>query len=134
MAVGEKSSAQHFKGDLQFEIVESGPERAVAVMPVTSGMLNPFGTVHAGAMIWFADVTATVCAIGDPSSIGPTGAGFPLAVDLHAVLAANQKDGVLTATSVPVRRGKQLVVIRTDVTGKDGRLLISMTTTHVPAR
>ena len=34
-------------------------------MPIGDGMLNPFGTVHAGALLWFADVVATVLAIGD---------------------------------------------------------------------
>ena len=28
-------------------------------MPIKAGMLNPFGTVHAGAMLWLADVTGT---------------------------------------------------------------------------
>ena len=127
-------SGTRVEGALAFDIVEAGPDRTVATMPVTPSMLNPFGTVHAGAMIWFADVTATVCAIGDPASVGADGAGFPLAVDLHTVLAGNQRDGVLTATATPVRRGKSLIVIRTDVTGEGGRLLISMTTTHVPAK
>ena len=71
---------------------------------------------------------------GDPATIGPGGAGFPLAVDLHTVLAGNQRDGLLTATARPVRRGKSLVVIRTEVTGEGEKLLISMTTTHIPAR
>lgn len=133
MSAEDRFSATRFEGGLAFDIVEAGPERAVAKMPVTPAMLNPFGTVHAGAMIWFADVTATVCAIGE-TEIGPKGEGFPLAVDLHTVLAANQRDGVLTATAMPVRRGRSLIVIRTEVTGEGGRMLISMTTTHVPAR
>ena len=133
MSTAERFAASHIEGAIAFDIVEARPERAVATMAVTSSMLNPFGTVHAGAMIWFADVTATVCAIGD-TQIGPKGEGFPLAVDLHTVLAANQRDGVLTATAVPVRRGRNLIVIRTEVTGDNGRLLIAMTTTHVPAR
>jgi len=29
-------------------------------MPISKGILNPFGTVQAGAMIWLADVTALV--------------------------------------------------------------------------
>lgn len=134
MSVTDQSSQRHYEGGIAFDIIEAGPDRAVAQMPVTVSMLNPFGTVHAGAMIWFADVTATVCAIGDPATIGEGGAGFPLAVDLHTILAGNQRDGILTATATPVRRGKSLVVIRTDVTGEGGRLLISMTTTHIPAK
>ena len=134
MSVREKLGARTYKGGLEFDILEAGPDKAVATMPVTDSMLNPFGTVHAGAMIWFADVTATVCAIGDPDSVAADGSNFPLAVDLHTVLAGNQKDGILTATAIPVRRGRNMVVIRTEVTGKDGKLLISMTTTHVAAR
>jgi hypothetical protein len=34
----------------------------------------------------------------------------------------------------PVRRGRRVTIVRTEVTGKDGRLLVDMTTTHVPAR
>lgn len=133
MSVAASAASRRYEGAIAFDIVEAGAERAVATMQVTPAMLNPFGTVHAGAMIWFADVTATICAIGD-TTIGPKGEGFPLAVDLHTVLAANERDGVLTATATPVRRGRSLIVIRTDVTGESGRLLISMTTTHVPAR
>ena len=47
-------------------------------------------------MIWLADVTATVLAIGS-QKIGPDGKGFPLAVDLHTTLLGNQKDGEIKA-------------------------------------
>ena len=79
-------------------------------------------------------MTATVCAVGDPARVSDNGAGFPLAVDLHTVLISNVRDGLLTATARPVRRGRSLIVIRTEVTGEDGRILIDMTTTHVPAK
>ena len=133
MGVSDAAASRRFSGGLEFEIVASGGDEAVARMPVAASMLNPFGTVHAGALIWFADVTATVCAIGDPSSVEAGGKGFPLAVDLHCVLLANQRDGELTATSRIVRRGVKLVVVRTEVTGAEGRLLIDMTTTHLRA-
>lgn len=134
MSVRDKTAARHYEGAIAFDIIEAGPERAVATMPVAAAMLNPFGTVHAGALIWFADITATVCAIGEPDSVSEDGKGFPLAVDLHTVLISNVLGGTVTATALPVRRGRQLVVIRTTVTGEDARVLIDMTTTHVPAR
>ncbi len=133
MSVSDKLGTRRYEGGIAFEIVSSGGDEAVSKMPVTESMLNPFGTVHAGALIWFADITATVCAIGDPSSVDAGGKGFPLAVDLHCVLLANQRDGELTATSRIVRRGGKLVVVRTEVTGAEGRLLIDMTTTHLRA-
>jgi acyl-coenzyme A thioesterase PaaI-like protein len=51
-------------GDIEFSITEQSGEHIVAVMPVQSGVLNPFGIVHAGAVLWFADVCDTVLSFG----------------------------------------------------------------------
>jgi len=120
------------KGSIEFELVEQGAERVVGQMPVQAGILNPFGTVHAGATLWFADVCATVLAFGG-SEMQPGQAGFPLAINLNAQLLGNQKEGVFTATAVFVKKGKRLSVVRTTVTGADGRLIAEVTTSHVPA-
>ena len=47
-------------GHIEFTITERTPDRVDAEMPIQDGILNPFGTVHAGATLWLADVTATV--------------------------------------------------------------------------
>jgi len=119
-------------GNLEFYIDERTDEYVISRMPVTKGMLNPFGTVNAGAMIWMADITATVMAIGK-TEIGKDGSGFPLAVDLHTTLLGNQGDGEIRAEARVVRRGKRVIVIRTRITGNEGRLLAELTTTHIPA-
>lgn len=119
-----------WRGEIAFSIVEASEEHVRARMPVTPGILNPLGMVHAGAMIWFADVTATRLAIGD-IEVGADGKGFQLAIDLHAALVGNQRDGELFAEARFVRRGKRVTVVRTRVTGAEGRLLLDMTTTHV---
>ena len=119
-------------GEIAFTILEADAEHVRAVMPITAGILNPFGTVHAGAMIWFADVAATRLAIGD-AEIGADGSGFQLAIDLHAALVGNQRDGELAAEARFVRLGKRVSVVRTRVTGTEGKLLLDMTTTHVPS-
>ncbi len=120
------------KGQIQFSIVEQSAEKVVGEMPVQAGILNPFGTAHAGATLWFADVCATVLAFGG-AEMAPGVAGFPLAISLDAKLLGNQKDGVFRATSVYVKKGKRLSVVRTTVTGQDGRLIADVTTSHVPA-
>ncbi|MFQ5953733.1 MAG: PaaI family thioesterase [Kiloniellales bacterium] len=132
MSLREKLSSKRYQGAIEFIVEERSADRVVAKMPIRDGVLNPFGTVHAGAMIWLADVAATLCAIGD-SEIDDKGRGFPLAVDLHAVLLGNQRQGVLTAEAQVVRRGGRVIVVRTEVTGDNGALLIDVTTTHVPA-
>ena len=65
--------------------------------------------------------------------IGEDGRGFPLAVDMHTTLLGNQRDGEIRAEARVVRRGKRVIVVRTRVTGNEGRLLAELTTTHIPA-
>lgn len=132
MSVAEKVAIDRYQGAIDFTITERSPERTVGEMPVGPGVLNPFGTVHAGAILWFADVIATVMAL-QATEVQPDGRGFPLALTLNANLLANQGDGVLRAEAGFVRKGKRVSVVRTKVTGADGRLLVDMTTTHMPA-
>ena len=119
-------------GEIQFFIEERNDEYVVSKMPVAAGILNPFGTVQAGAMLWLADVTATVLAIGE-TRLGEKGQGFPLAINLNANLLSNQRSGNIHAEARFVRKGKRITVVRTRVTGDNGRLLAEVTTTHVPA-
>ncbi|MDP3859837.1 MAG: PaaI family thioesterase [Stagnimonas sp.] len=119
-------------GRIEFELVEQGADKVVGRMPVQAGVLNPFGTVHAGATLWFADVCATVLAFGG-AEVQESQAGFPLAINLNAQLLGNQREGVFTATAVYVKKGKRLSVVRTTVTGLDGRIIAEVTTSHVPA-
>jgi phosphate:Na+ symporter len=44
------------------------------------------------------------------------------------------KDGVFTATSVFVKKGRTLSVVRTTITGDGGRIIADVTTSHVPAK
>ncbi len=133
MGIREKLGRSKWSGQIEFTIEDRAEDRVVASMPVQPGIVNSFGTVHAGAMVWFADVAATLCAIGDVSEVDEDGQNFPLAIDLHTVLMANERDGTLTATATPVRRGQKLTVIRTRVTGQSGHTLIEMTSTHIRA-
>jgi 1,4-dihydroxy-2-naphthoyl-CoA hydrolase len=119
-------------GEIEFFIEERSEDCVVSRMPISKGALNPFGTIHAGAMLWLADVTATVLAIGS-TQIGEKGQGFPLAINLNANLLGNQRGGELRAEARFVRLGKRVTVVRTLVTGDNGKLLAEVTTNHVPA-
>jgi uncharacterized protein (TIGR00369 family) len=132
MNIQEHLNTAKRTGELEFTIEERRDDCVVSRMPVGKGALNPFGTVQAGAMLWFADVTATVLAIGT-SELGEKGQGFPLAINLNANLLSNQRGGEIFAEARFVRKGKRVTVVRTRVTGDDGRLLAEVTTTHVPA-
>ena len=101
-------------------------------MPIQPGILNPFGTVHAGALIWFADVVATTLALqGRVPEAGMT--GFPLAINLAANLVGNSGEGSLHASARFVKQGRRLSTVRTEVTSDAGKLLLDLTTTHIAA-
>ena len=119
-------------GEIEFFIEERNEDCVVSRMPVAAGILNPFGTVQAGAMLWLADVTATLLAIGK-TRLGEKGQGFPLAINLNASLLSNQRGGNIRAEARFVRKGKRITVVRTRVSGDNGRLLAEVTTTHVAA-
>ena len=132
MDIQKHIEAARRSGELEFFIEERNEDCVVSRMPVIPGACNPFGTVQAGAMIWMADVTATVLAIGS-AELGQKGQGFPLAINVNANLLSNQREGDIFAEARFVRRGKRVTVIRTRIIGNNDRLLAEVTTTHVPA-
>lgn len=119
-------------GEIEFFIKERRADCVISAMPVKDGILNPFGTVHAGALVWLADVTATVLALSQVE-LSPDGRGFPLAININTHLLGNQQEGEIRAEARFVRQGKRVTVVRTRVTGAQGRLLAEVTTTHIPA-
>lgn len=117
-------------GTISFSITERSDDRVVGEMPVTDGIRNPFGTVHAGAILWFADVAATMLVIGgEAASEGMK--GFPLAISLNANLLGNQTEGTFRAVSGFVKKGRTVSVVRTTVHGAGDKLIADVTTSHV---
>ncbi len=120
----------HIQGSIAFTITERTSERVVAEMPITAGIKNPFGVVHAGAILWFADVAASVLLIG-PGEMTEGMKGFPLAISLNANLLGNQSEGAFKAISSFVKRGRTVSVVRTVVYGAADKLIADVTTSHV---
>lgn len=118
------------EGHIEFTIVEQSAERVVSEMPVTAGIKNPYGTVHAGATLWFADVTATILVMGK-SDASEGMKGFPLAINLNANLIGNQTEGTFKAVSTFVKRGRSVSVVRTEVYGAGDKLIADVTTNHI---
>jgi len=121
------------EGRIEFQVIEQTPDRVVSEMPVQPGIKNPYGGVHAGALLWFADVTATVLAMGS-TEFSEGMPGFPLAIALNANFAGNQKEGKLKAVASFVKKGRAVSVVRTTVFGENERLITDVTTTHILAK
>jgi uncharacterized protein (TIGR00369 family) len=121
------------EGSIEFTIIEQKPEQVISEMPIQPGILNPFGVVHAGAILWFADVTATVLAMGTTEAREGM-SGFPLAINLNANFASNQRTGKLRAVASFVKKGKTVSIVRTTVFGENDKLIADVSTNHVAAR
>jgi len=121
------------EGKIEFTVLEQSKEKVVSEMPIEEGIKNPYGVVHAGAILWFADVTATILAMGSTQA-SEAMSGFPLAINLNANFASNQKDGKLKAISSFVKKGKTLSIVRTTVLGDNDRLIADVTTNHVSSK
>lgn len=127
------NDTKEYAGHLRFETQVLSNEEARGTMPVQDGVKNPFGTVHAGALTWFADVVATRLAL-QGADVTSGGAGFPLAINLNAQLMANVTSGTLTARARYVKKGRTLQVVRTEVTSEDGKVLMELTSSHIISR
>ena len=123
----------HIQGSIAFTITERTAHRVVAEMPIAAGIRNPFGVVHAGAILWFADVAASVLVLG-PGEMSEGMRGFPLAISLNANLLGNQSEGSFQAISTFVKRGRTVSVVRTVVCGAADKLIADVTTSNVLSR
>jgi len=118
------------QGSIEFTVTERSPEKVTSVMRIQPGIRSPFGVVHAGAMLWLADVMATILVLGgaEPSE-GMK--GFPLAISLDACFLSNQREGSFRAVASFVKKGTAVSVVRTVIYGEVERVIADVTTTHV---
>jgi len=99
-------------------------------MPIRSGIKNPYGVVHAGAILWFADVCASILVLGSTQAAEGM-KDFPLAISLSANFISNQSEGICKAIATFVKRGKTVSIVRTSVYGEADKLIADITTNHV---
>ena len=94
-----------------------------------------------GTELWRTDGTAAGTTLVTDISTGAANRAyekktgerkFMVGVDLHAVMLANQQGGTIRGVAIPVRVGRRITVVRTQVWGDGDRLLAEVTTTHVP--
>jgi 1,4-dihydroxy-2-naphthoyl-CoA hydrolase len=105
--------------------------QAVAQIRIEPHHCNPTGNINGGVIISLADNLSTGAA--NRAYLEKTGERrFLVGIDLHAVMLANQQGGTITAVATPIRVGRRVTVVRTEVRGDGDRLLAEITTTHVP--
>lgn len=121
------------EGNIEFTVIEQSQEQVISEMPIQPGIINPYGVVHAGAMLWFADVTATILAMGSTAT-SENMSGFPLAINLNANFISNQKEGKFKAISSFVKKGRTVTIVRTIILGNNDRVIADITTNHISSK
>lgn len=118
------------QGHIKFAVIERSSEEVISEMPIQPGILNPFGTVNAGATLWLADINASVLVL---EGVSPEQGmkGFPLAININANLLGNNTAGTFVAKSNYVKKGRTVSVVKTTVTDTSGKLIAEVTTSHV---
>jgi uncharacterized protein (TIGR00369 family) len=102
---------------LGIELVEIGPERVVARMPV-AGNVQPFGLLHGGAT---ASLCETVASIGASIAAAPDGTAVGIELNVNHMRAVT--DGVVIATGTALRAGRSVAVWDIRVSDDADRLI-----------
>ena len=117
--------------DAHIGMTGEGDDFSRAMIVTGPQHLNPTGNINGGVLISLADNLAT--GVANRAYFDKTGEeAFLVGVDLHAVMLANQQGGTIRGYATPVRVGRRITEIRTEVRGDDDLLLAEVTTTHVP--
>jgi uncharacterized protein (TIGR00369 family) len=99
---------RHLEGTLMprlgIEFLEATRERVVATMPV-EGNIQPFGVLHGGAT---AALCETVGSLGAALAAGDDRVALGIEINVNHIRAV--KDGVVTATAVPLHTGSTTAV------------------------
>jgi uncharacterized protein (TIGR00369 family) len=103
---------------LGIELVEAGPDRVVATMPVGPPVHQPFGYLHGGASVALAE---TVASIGGTLA-APAGAGA-FGLEINANHVRPMREGTLRAVATPLHIGRSTQVWNIRITDEEERLV-----------
>ena len=87
---------------LGIEMVELDPERVVATMRVDERTRQPFGILHGGASVGLAETVASVAALLNIDREKFVAMGL----EINANHVRAKTEGIVTATGVPLHRGR----------------------------
>jgi uncharacterized protein (TIGR00369 family) len=90
---------------LDIETVEASPERVVMRIPVTWKVHQPYGILHGGVSALLAESAASV---GGALSVPP--GKHVVGIELSVSHLRSVRDGTLTATATPIRKGRTVHV------------------------
>jgi uncharacterized protein (TIGR00369 family) len=122
----------------KMRMVEATDDCQVMEMAYHPGARQGTGVYASGILMQLADVAATGVCFGHMRKNAPEGTTdfpFPLAVQISVSLLRNTDHGKIRATARLTHGGRTMMVVDSTVHDEEGRLLATVTTTHlVPPR
>jgi 1,4-dihydroxy-2-naphthoyl-CoA hydrolase len=104
---------------LEIEMVEAGPDRVVARMPVTPRVHQPFGLLHGGASVALAE---TVASVGAYICVMDQGMGA-VGLEINANHIKGKRDGIVTAVGTPLHKGRSTHVWEVRISDENDALV-----------
>jgi uncharacterized protein (TIGR00369 family) len=107
---------------LGMELLSASPEEVVGRLAWREDLTTTGGAMHGGALMSLADNLGGVCAFLNL----PAGAGTAT-ISSSTNFMRGVREGAVTATTRPLRVGRTVIVVQTDVRDDDGRLVVQTT-------
>ncbi|MGN6866852.1 MAG: PaaI family thioesterase [Solirubrobacteraceae bacterium] len=111
-----------FSVTLGMELVSASPEEVVGRLAWREELCTTGGALHGGALMSLADNLGGVCAYLNL----PAGAGTAT-ISSSTNFLRGVREGTVTATARPLRVGRAVIVVQTELHDDDGRLVTQTT-------
>jgi uncharacterized protein (TIGR00369 family) len=102
---------------LGIEVIEATPDRVVLRMEVGPAVHQPFGLLHGGVSGVLVESAASIGTHVNLDTSSQVAAG----IELNVSHLRSCRDGFVTATGAPVRKGRTLQVWAVDIADEQGR-------------
>lgn len=106
-------------GALGITFKEVTPDKVVCEMPVGPKTVQPMGLLHGGASVALAETAASIAAAMNLNQE----THYPVGLEINANHIRGKKDGIVTATAVPLHRGRTSMVWDIQITDEAGKLI-----------
>ncbi len=119
-----------FAGALGIEVLASAREEVRARLPWAEARCTAGGVLHGGAIMALADSAAATCAFLNL----PEGASGTATIQSSTSFLRAVRAGAVEAVSRPLRSGRSVIVVETDVLDAEGRPVARVTQSQAVLR
>jgi 1,4-dihydroxy-2-naphthoyl-CoA hydrolase len=119
-------STMPFAQTIGSELLEAGPAGVRARIAWDASRCTAGGMLHGGVLMSLADSAAAVCAFLNL----PEGAAGTTTVESKTNFLRGVREGLVTASSSPLHKGRRFIVVETELADGQDRLVAKVTQTQ----